>query len=437
MHRTNRYIPGFLLVCGLLLDTGAWSMDFIIDKGVVNPIPIAIVPFVWSQPTGTPPVNITAVISDDLKHSARFVSMEEKDMPQQPHDFNEIQFRDWQRLRMENLLVGQIKLTDKGDYLVEYQLIDAYKGQQIAGGSIPSTQKELRRTAHEISDIIYEKLIGVRGAFTTRIVYVKVVKGRKGAKTYTLHISDADGHNDWILLKSKEPLLSPAWSPDGEKLAYVSFESRNSAVYIQDVLSGAREKVASNPGINSAPAWSPDGDYLALTLSKEGNPEIYIMQVASKQLTRMTNNRAIDTEPTWSPDGKTLAFTSDRGGNPQIYEIPVGGGDPKRLTFDGIYNACPVYSPDGKYLALVHGEGRTYRIALYDRSSKQISMLSTSSMDESPSFAPNGHMIIYTTYATNGTRSTTLAAISVDGSVHLLPQEGEVREPAWSPFPAR
>lgn len=436
MHRSNRYFSGLILACGLLFNAGAGAVEFIIDKGVENPIPIAIVPFSWSQAAGMPPIDIATIISDDLTRSARFASMEGKDMPQQPHDFNEIQFKDWQRLGMENLVVGQLKQTDRGDYLVDFRLVDVYKGKQIAGFSIPSTQLQLRRTAHEISDIIYEKLIGVRGAFATRIVYITVIKTKDGTKKFTLQISDADGYNPQVLLDSKEPLLSPAWSPDGKKLAYVSFESRNSAVYIQDLLTGAREKVASNPGINSAPAWSPDGTRLALTLSKEGNPEIYVMHVASKQFRRMTNNAAIDTEPTWSPDGKWLAFTSDRGGGPQIYEIPADGGEPRRLTFDGNYNARPVYSPDNKHMAVVHGEGSSYRIGLYDRQTKQINILTESHMDESPSFAPNGHMIIYTT---TGARGTALAAISVDGNVHqrLALQDGEVREPAWGPFTNR
>jgi TolB protein len=436
VYRRNRFVAGLLLVSGLLLNTGAWSMDFIIDKGVENPIPVAIVPFSWSQAGSLPPADIATIISDDLTRSGRFSTMDEKDMPQQPHDFNEIRIKDWQRLRMDNLLIGQLKQTETGDYIVDFRLINVYNGQQITGFSIPSTQLQLRRTAHEISDIIYEKLIGVRGAFATRLVYVTMIKNKDGSKKYTLQISDVDGYNPQVLLESKEPLLSPAWSPDGKKLAYVSFESRNSAVYIQDLLTGAREKVASNPGINSAPAWSPDGTRLALTLSKDGNPEIYIMHLASKQLHRMTNNAAIDTEPTWSPDGKLLAFTSDRGGGPQIYEIPAEGGTPKRLTFDGAYNSRPEYSPDGKYIAVVHGEDGAYRIALYDRSSKQMSILTDSRLDESPSFAPNGHMIIYTT---TGARGTALAAISVDGSVHqrLGLQEGEVREPVWGPFTTR
>jgi TolB protein len=433
---TRKILHLTLLLFSLLATCSSYAIEIIIDKGVENPIPIAIVPFSWSQAAGMPPVDIATTISDDLTRSGRFSTMEDKDMPQQPHDFNEVRVKDWQRLGMENLVVGQLKQTDKGDYVVDFRLIDVYKGQQITGFSIPSTQLQLRRTAHDISDIIYEKLIGVRGAFATRIVYVTLVKNREGAKKYTLQISDADGYNPQVLLESKEPLLSPAWSPDGKKLAYVSFESRNSAVYIQDLLSGARTRVASNPGINSAPAWSPDGTRLALTLSMEGNPEIYVMHMASKQLRRMTNNGAIDTEPTWSPDGKLLAFTSDRGGGPQIYEIPADGGDPKRLTFDGPYNARPVYSPDGKYIAVVHGEGGAYQIALYDRGTKHISILTESHMDESPSFAPNGHMIIYTT---TGARGTALAAISVDGSVHqrLALQDGEVREPAWGPFTNR
>lgn len=436
MYRTNRYLYGFLFVCCLLANTAAWSIEIVIDKGVENPIPVAIVPFSWSQAASLPPADIATVIADDLTRSARFSTMEEKDMPQQPHDFNEIQFKDWQRLGMENLVIGQLKLTDRGDYVVDFRLIDVYKGKQIVGFSIPSTQLQLRRTAHEISDIIYEKLIGVRGAFATRIVYITVVKGRDGGKKYSLQVSDADGYNPQVLLESRDPLLSPSWSPDGKKLAYVSFESKNSAVYVQDMLTGARDKVASNPGINSAPAWSPDGTRLAMTLSMGGNPDIYVMHVASRQLQRMTNNPAIDTEPTWSPDGKMLAFTSDRGGGPQIYEMPANGGDPKRLTFDGAYNARPVYSPDGKYIAVVHGEGGAYRIGLFDRNSKHISILTDSRMDESPSFAPNGHMIIYTT---TGARGTALAAISVDGSVHqrLALQDGEVREPAWGPFTNR
>jgi TolB protein len=394
------------------------------------------VPFGWSQAESLPPADIAQIISDDLARSGRFSTMEHQDMPQQPHDYNAVTFKDWRLLGMENLVVGNVGLNKDGSYDVEFRLIDVYKEKQIAGFRIPSTKLQLRRTAHEISDIIYEKLIGVRGAFATRIAYITVVKKPDGGKKYSLQIADADGFGPQILLESKEPLLSPSWSPDGKNLAYVSFEGKNSEVYVQDIMTGNRQKVASNPGINSAPAWSPDSSKLAITLSKDGNPEIYIMHMGSKSLQRVTNNGAIDTEPTWSSDGKVLAFTSDRGGGPQIYEVNIDGGQPRRVSFSGSYNAGPVFSPDNKSIAVVHGTGGAYHIGLLDRASGQVALLTDSRLDESPSFAPNGHMIIYTT---TGARGTALAAISVDGSVHqrLALQEGEVREPAWGPFQNR
>ncbi len=432
MFRKNFYLT-LLLITGSLAWFNAHAIEIIIDKGVEKPLPVAIVPFGWSQAAALPPVDIAQVISNDLSRSGRFSAMEEKDLPQRPTDFDGVNFRDWRLLGMENLLIGNLTLNNQGDYDVEFRLIDIYKEKQIAGFRIPSTQAQLRRTAHEISDIIYEKLIGIRGAFATRIIYVTVNKNQDGTKIFSLQISDADGYNPQILLESNEPIMSPAWSPDGRSLAYVSFEEKNSAVYIQDIQGGTRQKIASNRGINSAPAWSPDGSRLALTLSKDGNPEIYIFHIASKTLRRVTENAAIDTEATWSSDGKMLAFTSDRGGNPQIYEVPVEGGLPKRISFNGTYNAGPEYSPDSKSIAVINGESGVYRIGLLNRATGQVSILTDTRQDESPSFAPNGHMIIYTT---TGARGNALAAISVDGSVHqrLALQDGEVREPAWGPF---
>jgi len=428
-----RNIKIIIFSCTLFILNNANALDITIEQGVENPIPVAIVPFGWSQASMVPD-DLSEIISMDLERSARFEAMDIKDLPQQPSEFQNVNFKDWRLLGMENLVIGQLTETSTGDYEVEFRLIDVYKEKQIAGFKLPSTKAQLRTTAHEISDIIYEKLIGVRGAFATRIAYITVNKQHDGKKVYTLQISDADGHNPQILLESPEPLLSPSWSPDGKRLAYVSFEGKNSAIFVQDIKTGKREKVAANRGINSAPAWSPDGSRLAMTLSKDGNTEIYIMHLASNSLRRITNNRAIDTEPNWSSNGKKLAFTSDRGGSPQIYEVNVlGGGKPKRLTFESPYNARPRYSSDGNFLTMVTGEKGIYRIAILDLRNGYFDILTKSRLDESPSFAPNDHMIIYTT---TGARGTSLAAVSADGQVHqrLVLQDGEVREPAWGPF---
>jgi TolB protein len=408
-------------------------LEIRITQGIEQSLPIAVVPFGWSQAAQVAPLDLASIITGDLVRSGRFAVMDEQDLPQKPHEFQMINFNDWRLLGMENLLIGQLVLTDSGDYEVEFRLVDVYKGEQIAGFRIPTTKNKLRRTAHEISDIVFEKLIGVRGAFATRIAYITVKTAAEGKKIHTLQVADADGYNPQILLESTQPLMSPNWSRDGNKLAYVSFEGRNSAVYVQEITTGFREKVAANQGINSAPSWSPDGTRLAMTLSKDGNTEIYILHLSSKLLQRVTTNPAIDTEPTWSSDGDKLAFTSDRGGSPQIYEVSVSGGRPQRLTFDGPYNARPVYSPDGKSMALVHGDKGIYRIALLDIQDGFLNILTESRLDESPSFAPNGGMIIY---ATTGVRGSVLAAVSSDGRIHqrLALQEGEVREPAWGPF---
>lgn len=422
-----------IFCCALFLLSNVYALDITIEQGIENPIPVAIVPFGWSQAANLPE-DLSEIISGDLERSARFKAMDFKDLPQHPSEFQNVNFKDWRLLGMENLVIGQLIQTNTGDYEVEFRLIDVYKEKQIAGFRLPSTKGQLRTTAHEISDIIYEKLIGVRGAFATRIAYITVNKQRDGKKTYTLQIADADGHSPQILLESPEPLLSPSWSPDGKKLAYVSFEGKNSAIFVQDINTGKRDKIAANRGINSAPAWSPDGTRLAMTLSKDGNTEIYIMHVASRSLQRITRNKAIDTEPNWSSDGKKLAFTSDRGGSPQIYEVNViGGGKAKRLTFEGTYNARPRYSSDGNFLTMVTGEKGVYRIAILDLRNGYFDILTRARLDESPSFAPNDHMIIYTT---TGARGTALAAVSADGQVHqrLELQDGEVREPAWGPF---
>lgn len=413
------------------------GLEILIDTGVEDPLPIAVVPFGWAGAPGGAPLDLHVTIANNLERSGRFFTIDPLEMPQRPTDYSAVNFRDWQLLQMENLVIGHLKETASGGFDIEFRLLDVYKETQIAGFRIAATGKQLRRTAHRISDIIFEKLTGIRGAFDTRIAYVTVKKDSAGAERYALQIADADGFNPQVLLESTQPLLSPAWSPDGRRLAYVLFEERRgSTVFLQDVFTGAREKVAAHEGINSAPAFSPDGRKLAMTLSKEGNPEIFVLNLEDKSLQRITRHRAIDTEPNWSPDGARLVFTSDRGGSPQIYEADLRGGQPRRLTFSGSYSARPRHAPDGGGLALVYGGNGGYQIAYLDLQSRYLSVLTNNRLDESPSFSPNGSMIIY---ATKGAQGSELAAVSADGTVHqrLALQDGEVREPAWGPFPKR
>ena len=425
---------GFLLWTGGLpvAPSAAEKLEIVIE-GVERAVPVAIVPFRWEGRPGRQPIELHATIAANLTRSGRFSAMDIADMPQRPADFDEVDFKDWRLLKMENIVIGSLKPAGD-DYEVTFRLLDVYKGSQLAGFRIPATRKQLRRTAHRISDIVFEKLTGARGAFDTRIAYITVKKGKKGGRTYSLWIADADGFNPQTLLESGEPLLSPAWSPDGEHLAYVSFENKNSAIFLQHVRTGERKAIAAFPGINSAPAWSPDGARLAMTLSRDGDPEIYLLHLASGSLQRLTNNPAIDTEPDWSPDGRKLAFTSDRGGSPQVYEIDVDSGNLRRLTFAGPYFARPRYAPDGGGIAMVAGENQRYRIAWLDLEHDYMTLLTTNRLDESPSFSPNGSMIIY---STTGGRGSELAAVSADGEVRqrLALQDGEAREPAWGPFP--
>lgn len=422
-----------VLLCLACVGAAAESGPLVIriTQGVEGALPIAIVPFAW---TGAPmPEDISQIIANDLTRSGRFKPMPRTDLPSRPTDFAQVNFKDWRTVGMDNLVVGRINATGDGAYTVEFRLLDVFSGTQLAGFQIPASNANLRLTAHQISDIIYKTLLNVPGAFSTRIAYVTVNRLDAKRSTYRLQIADADGYDAKTVLDSKQPLLSPAWSPDGNRLAYVSFEDRNSAVYVQDVRSGQRQKVVSGAGINSAPAFSPDGRRLAVTRSQEGNPDIYVVDIASGQQTRVTTSEAIDTEASWAPDGSAIVFTSDRSGGPQIYRVAPSGGEARRVTFNlGNYNARASYSPDGRYLVMVNGGGG-YRITLLDLKTGSGRRLTDSNLDESPSFAPNGSMIIYATMAGRGTE---LAAVSVDGSIkqRLALQQGAVREPAWGPF---
>ena len=396
---------------------------------------IAIVPFGWQHGGEPPPADIAATVADDLARSGLFEPIPFDSLPSRPYRHDQINFKDWRLLGPGNLVIGNItpSLDVDGAYVVEFQLYDVLRSKQVVGYQLAANKQAMRRVAHQIADQIYMKLTGVRGAFDTRVAYVTEKRGTDGEARYLLNVADVDGHNEHVILDSARPVMSPAWSPDGKKLAYVSFESEQPRIFIQEIATGAREEIVSFPGINGAPAYSPDGRHLAVTLSKDGNPEIYVIDLQTRRLRRITRNEAIDTEPAWSPDGQSLVFTSNRGGKPQIYRIVVEGGRPERITFEGSYNARPTYSPDGTKLALVHGNEDRYRIGLLDLENGALQVLTDSSLDESPSFAPNGSMILYAT--TDGAK-TVLAAVSSDGRMHqrLAEESGRVREPAWSPF---
>jgi TolB protein len=431
--------------CGILL---AWllasgtslanPLTIEITQGAEGALPIAVVPMRWlGDPVEPPPEDLSAVVSADLARSGRFRPLPRSDMLARPAQGSEVDFRDWRAVSVDALVVGQVRPNGPGGYLVRFQLFDVFRGEQLAGYSIPATADDLRATGHAIADLIYEALTGEPGAFATRIAYISQVETADGKRRVELQIADADGENPQTIVSSLEPLLSPAWSPNGRQIAYVSFEQGRPAIWLQEVFTGRREKLTGYKGINGAPAFSPDGRRLALTLSKDGNPDIFVLDLASRTLRALTRHWAIDTEPAWSPDGKQIVFTSDRGGSPQIYQIPASGGDASRLTFEGDYNAKASYSPDGKKLVLVTRDSGRYRIAVMDLASRSMRIVSDGDLDESPSFAPNGSMIIYASSA--GGRGV-LAAVSTDGRVRqrLRLQTGDVREPAWSPlYPRR
>ena len=431
----------FSLVCGsvwlLFANPSQAALTIQITEGVDGALPIALVPFDNSSIKSPLPSNLSSIIAADLARSGRFAPLPEKDLIARPHDGSAVRFSDWRLLNMESLVVGRMRELGENRYEVQFQLFDVFKGEQLAGYSISFSAADIRRTAHRISDLIYEKLTGQRGAFSTRIAYITALKAEGKSKKYQLSIADADGFNEQVILDSKQPLMSPSWSPDGKKLVYVSFESGKPEIFIQEVFSGQREAISKYTGLNNAPVWSPDGRHLAMTLSKTGNPEIHVYSLQSSKLTQITHHPAIDTEANWSPDGSKLVFTSDRGGRPQLYMVNMNGANkgsrPKRVTFEGEYNSRGVFSPDGSRLAMVHVERGLFRIAVLELETGILQVLTDTRLDESPSFAPNGSMIIYATESQN---RGVLAAVSVDGRVHqrFEFQQGDVREPAWSPF---
>lgn len=427
-----RVTLGLVLLCCASLFAGSANalIEIEITEGVESTIPIAIVPFGW-QGGGAPPVDVAQIVSDDLHRSGFFDPFNRDDLVARPVGGAVPNYRNWQVSGAEFLLIGDMRPSAAG-YEVDFQLFDVVQQRILSAFTFRVTDQTLRSASHQIADEVFEEILGLPGAFNTQIAFVSV-QGSGKDRTFRLQLADADGQNEQSMLTSPRPIISPSWGPDGVRIAYVSFEDRRqSAIYIQDRQRGSRQKVLSQEGINGAPSWSPDGTRLAVVLSYEGNPEVYILDLVSGERRRLTQNSAIDTEPVWL-DNNNLVFTSDRSGGPQLYKVASRGGRAERLSFEGDYNASATVSPDSSTLAFVHNSGSGYQIATLDIQSGLFQTVTNGTLDESPSFAPNGQMIMFATE--QGGRGV-LGAVSIDGSVvqSLSLDSGSVREPAWSPY---
>jgi TolB protein len=388
-------------------------------------LPIAVVPFVGE---GALPPGLSSIIRTDLERSGLFRTLElPLNLPPQS-EAAQVNYAEWRSRLADAVVLGSVVPQADGKYEARFRVDDAVKGERLGSVAFPMSRDSLRTTGHRIADYVYEKLTGEKGVFSTLIAFVV-----KRGNAYELQIADADGAGEQTILKSPEPIISPAWSPDGKHIAYVSFEKKKPVIYVHTLANASRVVAANFKGSNSAPAWSPDGKTLAVTLSREGGSQLFLMSPNGSGAKRLTASTAIDTEPRFSPDGKWIYFTSDRGGSPQIYRIDASGGEAQRITFEGSYNVTPRPSPDGKTLAYITRNSGKFQVALLDLANRQVQIVTDSDRDESPSFAPNGRMVLLATVI-NG--RGVLSAVSADGRVkqRLSTPAGDVREPAWGPF---
>lgn len=402
------------------------KLEIEIIGGGGTTIPIAIVPF-GNEITYS--LGVTGIVGADLQRSGLFRQVDYNGITPRPTKPDEVRYPDWRSRGADAILVGSMVPQREGRVEVRFHLLDAVKQTELAAFSYTVVPAQFREVAHKIADIVYEKLTGDRGVFSTKVAYVT-----KQGRRFALQVADADGENAQTVVSSSEPIVSPSWAPDGSRLAYVSFENRKPVVYIQSLATGGRTVLANFRGSNSAPAWSPDGRRLAVTLTKDGGSQLYMLGPDGSDVSRLMTNSAIDTEANFSPDGQTILFTSDRGGGPQIYRLNLSSGAVDRMTFEGSYNVSPRHSPDGKSFVFVRREGGRFAIVTQDFATRQTQVLTQGTLDESPSFAPNGKMILYAS-AVSG--RGILAAVSNDGRVkqRLTSLGSEVRDPAWGPLP--
>lgn len=424
-----KFIVKFIFLSVLAMQARA-ELVIEITQGKQSAIPLAVVPFEWKGLKALPE-NVAQIVANDLGRSGYFNSLPTSQMLSLPNAEEEIFYRDWQLLKQDYLVIGSIKDDGSNGYVINFKLVDVNTKTVLMNQKLTGGASALRDIAHFMSDRIFAALTGIPGAFSTKLVYVTTNRERT---RFNLSYADADGAREQNIFSSKQPIISPSWSSDGKKIAYTSFEKGSSEIYIQEIATGKREKIASFKGSNSAPAFSPDDKRMAMVLSNNGNPDIYVMDLATRKLQRITKHYGIDTEPQWMPDGKSLIFTSSRVGKPQIYQVSLSNLKPKRITFEGNYNARARVTPDGRKMVMVHRNDDNFHIAVQNLKTGVLQVLTTETqLDESPSVAPNGSMVVYA--ASEGDRSI-LAAVSLDGEVKFrLPSKyGDVREPAWSPL---